>query len=106
MKYGISSLNYAAPFRDEDAWVIGHVRSMGYDILEISVWDRDPFDIEAVASEFRRHGLEPVVLTQVQPESSLTDHDPSVRAAGVDHLRFCIDVAEDPRGGVHNRRDR
>ena len=94
MKYGISSLNYAAPFRDEDAWVIGHVRSLGYDILEISVWDRDPFDIEAVASEFKRHSLEPVVLTQVQPESSLTDHDAAVRAAGVDHLRYCIDVAE------------
>ena len=55
MKYGISSLNYAAPFRDEDAWVIGtfHVRSLGYDIMEITVWDRDPFDVQAVASESR-----------------------------------------------------
>lgn len=94
MKYGISSLNYAAPFRDEDTWVIGHVRSLGYDILEISVWDRDPFDVQTVASEFKRHGLEPVVLTQVQPESSLTDPDAAVRAAGIDHLRYCIDAAE------------
>ena len=93
MKYGISSLNYTAPFRDDDMWTIGHVRSLGFDILEITVWERDPFDVQAIASELERHGVEPVVLTQVAPETSLTDADPSVRAAGVDHLRYCIDVA-------------
>ncbi len=94
MRYGISSLNYAAPFTDEDVWTIGRVRSLGFDILEITVWDRDPFDVQAVASELRAHDVEPVVLTQVTPESSLTDPDAAVRAAGVDHLRYCVDVAE------------
>ena len=94
MKYGISSLNYTAPFRDEDVWTIGHVKSLGFDVLEITVWERDPFDVNAVASEIKRHGVEPVVLTQVSPESSLTDTDASVRAAGIDHLKYCVDVAE------------
>jgi D-psicose/D-tagatose/L-ribulose 3-epimerase len=94
MKYGMSSLNYAAPFRDEDAWTIGHLRSLGFDIVEITVWERDLFDVQAAASEFKRQGVEPVVLTQVRPESSLTDTDAAVRAAGIDHLRYCIDVAE------------
>ena len=94
MKYGISSLNYTAPFRDEDAWVIGRVKSLGFDILEITVWERDPFDVDAVAKEIKRQGVEPVILTQVSPEMSLTDTDTSVRAAGVDHLKYCVDVAE------------
>ena len=62
-------------------------------ILEITVWERDPFDVQTTAAELERHGVEPVVLTQVAPETSLTDADPSVRAAGIDHLRYCIDVA-------------
>ena len=70
------------------------MRSLGFDILEITVWERDPFDVRAIASELERHGVEPVVLTSVTPETSLTHPDASVRAAGIDHLKYCVDVED------------
>ena len=94
MKYGISCLNWVAPFRTEDAWYIGHVRSMGFETLEIVVWEREPFDVELLAEEFRRHNLEANVSTSQTTETDLTDPDPAVRARGVAHLKYCVDVVE------------
>ena len=35
MQYGVSALVWVAPFLNTDIPLIGHVRSMGFDILEI-----------------------------------------------------------------------
>ena len=94
MKYGISSLNWQAPFRTEDAWLIGHVGSMGFESFEVTVWEPEPFDVDLLAEEFRRHNVEPTVSTLQTAERDLTDPDPAVRDRGVSHLKSCLDIAE------------
>src|SRR5262249_26062367 len=93
MQYGASSLIWTAPFRTEDAPLVGHVRSLGFEILEIPVWETCPFDLKVVTEELRRHEVVPSVAVYQTPERDLTDADPAVRARGVDYLRHCVEVA-------------
>jgi D-psicose/D-tagatose/L-ribulose 3-epimerase len=93
-RYGITSIAWVAPFTTADLWLIGHVRSLGFEILELPVWDDPlPFDVAQVAAELRRHGVEATIGTFQTADRDLTDSDPAVRARGVAHLRRCVDVA-------------
>jgi D-psicose/D-tagatose/L-ribulose 3-epimerase len=93
MQFGVSSLVWTAPFRDEDIPLIGHARSLGFDILEIPVWEINPFDVAAVATALHEHRVVATVSTSQTPDRDLTDPDPAVRSRGVAHLRYCVEVA-------------
>ena len=80
------------PFVDKDIPLIGHVRSMGFDILEIPVWD-EPFDVDRVADELRKHQVEASVAAYQTEDRDLTHPDQSVRSKGIQHLKHCVDVA-------------
>ena len=92
MQYGASALVWVAPFLTKDIPLIGHVRSMGFDILEIPVWD-EPFDIDKVADELRKNEVEASVAAFQTPDRDMTDPDQSVRSRAVQHLKYCVDVA-------------
>ncbi len=94
MQYGVSSLVWVAPFIDKDIPLIGHARSMGFDILEIPVWD-EPFDIPKVAEELRKHEVEASVAAYQTEDRDMTHPDRSVRDRGIQHLKHCVDAASE-----------
>ena len=94
MKFGISAYVWTAPFRDKDLGLIAEVADMGYEVLEIHVWHKDQFDVARVAETARREHVECVVGTAMSLEADLAHPDASARAAGLNHLKYCIDVAE------------
>ena len=94
MQYGVSALVWVAPFVDKDIPLIGHVGSMGFEILEIPVWD-EPFEIPRVADELRAHGVEASVAAYQTEDRDMTNPDESVRSRGIQHLKHCIDAANE-----------
>ena len=93
MKFGVSSLVWAAPFATEDIGLIDKAKHLGFDILEVSVLSRDPFDVKVVAEAFQRVGVEPAMLAAMGSDWDLMHPDPAIRESGKDYLRYCVDVA-------------
>ncbi|MHB0878941.1 MAG: sugar phosphate isomerase/epimerase family protein [Anaerolineae bacterium] len=94
MKFGVSAYAWSAPFRDGDLGLFAKVAAMGSDVLEVPVWGPDQFDVERAAELARQYGVECVVGADMTDEADLAHPDAGVRRAGVERLKYCIDVAE------------
>lgn len=93
VKFGVNACLWTMPFTTEDIGLIDRARHMGFDVLEVPVLSRDPFDAEIVTAAFKRSGVEPVVMAVMTDDRDLVHPDPTIRESGRDYLRYCVAVA-------------
>jgi len=90
---GLSSFVLASPFSDPDTRLFGHVREMGFDIVEVCVEDPDLLTAEAVRQAAQATGLQVSVCGAFGPARDVSHEDPGQRELGLRYLRCCTDLA-------------
>jgi len=91
---GVISMSYARPFTAAQFPLFARMRAAGMDFCELLVPEQDELDPAAARRAARDAGLSLQLAARVNLQRDLASDDAASRAAGVDYLRHCIDVAD------------
>lgn len=80
----------------DEAWLplYGRLKAMGFDGVELPIFDPDPEKFAALGRRLDDLGLERTAVTVCNPEDDPVSPDPAIRKAGADRLRLVVDCCE------------
>jgi D-psicose/D-tagatose/L-ribulose 3-epimerase len=94
MKFGVNTFVWASPCTTETvAELAPKVRSMGFDILEISVEDPGLIDVKAVKQVLQAHGLDAIICGAFGPNRNICSADPEPRENARQYILWLIEAA-------------
>jgi D-psicose/D-tagatose/L-ribulose 3-epimerase len=96
MQIGMGMLLWADDVADE-SWtpLFSRLKSLGFDFVEVPVFDTEPARYRRLAARLRGIGLEATAVTALSAERHLIADEPARRRAGLDHLRAAADCARE-----------
>src|SRR4051812_23441691 len=95
MKYGMNLLLWTDDAcRDEFAPVLERLKKMGYDGVEVPVFDADPKKFQKLAKRLDSLGLARTAVTVRGPQDDPISPDKAIRQAAVDKTRAVLECCE------------
>ncbi len=91
MKVGINVLLWTAAATEEHLALLDDIRDWGYDGVELPMFAPDCSPWKTLAARLDDLGLGRTVVTIVSPDANPIAESSTIRQAGVDHLKACID---------------
>jgi D-psicose/D-tagatose/L-ribulose 3-epimerase len=91
MKYGINLYLWADDMHDGLMPVLETLKKMGYDGVELPIFDLDRAKWKLWAQRLDDLGLERTANTVIAPEHNPLSADPAIREAAYEHLKAVID---------------
>jgi D-psicose/D-tagatose/L-ribulose 3-epimerase len=91
MKYGINLYLWADDMHDGLMPVLEKLKRIGYDGVEVPIFDLDPKKWTLWAKRLDDLGLERTANTVIAPEHNPVSADPKVRSAAYEHLQAVVD---------------
>ena len=91
MKYGINLYLWADDMHEELLPVLESLTRMGYDGVEVPIFDLDREKWKRWARSLDDLGLERTANTVIAPEHNPVSDDPAVRMAALEHLKRVVD---------------
>ncbi len=92
-KLGASTFIWVSPFSGATLDLIGKVRDLGFDLIEICVEDPDTIDTDAIARRLETAGLGVTVCGAFGPDRDMSAEDEAVRANARQYLARCVEIA-------------
>jgi D-psicose/D-tagatose/L-ribulose 3-epimerase len=94
MKFGVNTFVWVSPFTTADVKELApKVKSMGFDILEISCENPDLIDIAEVKTGLTRNDLSAIVCGAFGPNRNISSSDPRIRESARRYILWLIDAA-------------
>lgn len=90
---GVISMSYARPFTAAHYPLFARMKAAGMDFCELLVPEEGELDPAEVGRAARDAGLSLLLAARVNVQRDLASDDAAARAAGVNYLRRCVDVA-------------
>ena len=95
MKFGVNTFVWVSPCTTETVNDLApHVKSMGFDILELAVENPDLIDVKAVKEILQENQLEAIVCGAFGPSRNISSADPEICESARQYLFWLIDAAE------------
>jgi D-psicose/D-tagatose/L-ribulose 3-epimerase len=91
MKYGINLYLWAEDMHDDLVPVLERLKEIGYDGVEVPIFDLDLDKWRMWAKRLDEIGLERTANTVIAPEHNPLSDDPAVRRAAQEHLERVVD---------------
>ena len=92
-KIGLSTFVLASPFSNKDLSLMGKVKSMGYDVLEVCIEDPAILSPDAMNVAAKKYGLDISICGAFGPDRDISHEDPTIRGQGIAYLNTCVDFA-------------
>lgn len=93
MKLGVDLMLWTGSFNSKtDLKLIGKVAKMGFDGVELPIFNLKTVNVRSTAKALQDHGLGCTICTVLAPDQNLIDPRPKVRQAGVDHLSRVLEL--------------
>ena len=94
MKYGMNLLLWADDMRDEMIPLLEQIKQIGFDGIEVPLFDLNIEKWQSWAKRLDDLGLERTAVTVCNEEANPISQDPSVRSQGVDTLKKTLDCSQ------------
>jgi D-psicose/D-tagatose/L-ribulose 3-epimerase len=95
MKIGVNTWVWVAPLTTEELeWLVPHIKSLGFDWIELAIEDIALVDLQRARQLIEAHGLGVSVCAAMGPDRDLIHPDPDIRANGMAYIRECVDAAQ------------
>jgi len=91
MKYGMNLLLWTASVTEEHFPLLTSLKAMGYDGVELPMFDFDVEQYKKIGAELKKVGLESTAVTVCPADQNPISPDAAVRAAGLARLQQAID---------------
>lgn len=92
LKYGVNLLLMTGKFDHESIDLIYKVADMGFDGVEIPIFDPDTVDVEGTKKALESTNLDCTGCTIMSPERDIISDDPEFRENGKNYLKSCIEI--------------
>src|SRR5512141_1107957 len=94
MKFGVNTFVWVSPCSTAAVRELApKVKSMGFDLFEISVEDPKLIDPAAVRCELDRNGLQGIVCGAFGPDRNICSSSPQYVANAKNYIRWLVDAA-------------
>ncbi len=94
MKYGMNMLLWSSSFGVDDTELFQSIKNMGYDGVEIPMFELDVKACQDLGNLLDGIGLERTAVTVCSPEANPISESAEVRQEAVDHLKKVVDCCE------------
>jgi D-psicose/D-tagatose/L-ribulose 3-epimerase len=94
MKFGMNLLLWSGDLTDELVPVLEKLKAMGYDGVELPIFDADPAKFAKWGKRLDEIGLERTAVTVRTPDTNPISPDAKVRAAGVAGNKLALECCE------------
>lgn len=91
MKIGMNLLLWTAKVGEAQYPLLGSLKKMGFDGVEIPVFEGTTQEYKALGAELRNQGLGATAVTVMSAETNPISPDPKIRQAAKDRLRWVLD---------------
>ncbi len=95
MKFGFNLLLWTTFVKEEHLPLLGLLKEIGYDGVEIPTGDGPRSHYEWLAPIIREHGLEVTSIAMATPDADPSSPDPKIRQAGLDRIKSRIECAHE-----------
>lgn len=93
-KYGVNLLLYTASFQEESVPLIQKVADMGFDGVEIPLFDPATTPVQKAKEVMDANGLGCTCCSILGPDRDLISEDPAIRENAKQYMRDCIEISE------------
>ena len=90
---GIHLSYWQTAWDDDLVPLIGRAAEAGYDGAELPLLQPETVDVARLKSALDDNGLRATCGTGLNPQADMTHPDATVRAAGIEHLHRCLEIA-------------
>ncbi|VTS00678.1 sugar phosphate isomerase/epimerase family protein [Tuwongella immobilis] len=94
MKTGMNLLLWSTHVTAELFPVLGELKSLGYDGVELPLFEGDAAHYRTVRAELDRQGLEATAVTVLSEDANPISPNPAVRQAAVDRMKWAIEMSQ------------
>jgi D-psicose/D-tagatose/L-ribulose 3-epimerase len=91
MKIGMNLLLWIAKVGEANYPLLGNLKKMGFDGVEIPVFEGTSQEYKALGAELRNQGLGATAVTVMSAETNPISPDPKIRQAAKDRLKWVLD---------------
>ncbi|MFC1715190.1 sugar phosphate isomerase/epimerase family protein [Candidatus Poribacteria bacterium] len=92
MKYGINFLLWSGDFNKDSLPLIQKAADIGFDGVEIPIFDPDTVDIKATGDALKAAGMECTGCSILGDDRDLISDDPAVRENAKKYMKECIEI--------------
>ncbi|MFN4260291.1 MAG: sugar phosphate isomerase/epimerase family protein [Gemmataceae bacterium] len=92
MKIGMNLLLWTTHVTEEHFPLLAKLKQVGYDGVELPVFEGDAGHYRKIRQELDRQGLACTTVTIMTPEANPISPDPAIRQAASDRLKWAIDM--------------
>lgn len=94
MKFGVNSFVWVSPCTTAALKELApKVKSMGFDIFELSCEKPELMDVHLIGSDLKRNELLPIVCGAFGPDRNICSSDPKVVENAKTYIRWLVDAA-------------
>ncbi len=93
MKIGMNMLLWTNHVTEQHYPIIDKIKEAGFDGIELPLGDGDIAHYASLGSHFSSMEIEATAVTSLAPETNIASPDPTIREAGLEQLKWAIDVA-------------
>jgi D-psicose/D-tagatose/L-ribulose 3-epimerase len=90
---GVCTWIWVSPFTDDDTGLVGHVKELGADVLELCIEDTTRVTADAILAAAGGSDIQFSLCGAFGPERDLSHEDPKFRRLGLDYVEFLVDLA-------------
>jgi D-psicose/D-tagatose/L-ribulose 3-epimerase len=91
MKFGMNLLLWTGGVTEEHYPLLNSIRQWGFDGVEVPLFAEEDANLRKTARALENAGLSRTAVCVCTPEANPIDPDPTVRRAGLDHIKERID---------------
>jgi D-psicose/D-tagatose/L-ribulose 3-epimerase len=92
MKYGINFLLWSGDFTRESIPLIKKAADMGFDGVEIAIFNPDDVDIKATKDALEASGMDCITCGILGDDRDLISDDPAIRENAKKYMRDCVEI--------------
>lgn len=92
MKYGINFLLWSGDFTRESIPLIKKAADMGFDGVEIAIFDPDDVDIKATKDALKANGMDCTTCSILGDDRDMISDDPAIRENAKKYMKDCIQI--------------
>jgi len=94
MKYGIHQLLFAESLTPKDLPVMDLTKDLGFDGMELTLFDPETFPIAEIKERSRQLGLRLNTCVGLSSKHNLISPDPQIRRAGIEFMKLLVDITQ------------
>ena len=100
LRYAVHAYSWTDSWSNECLSIIDHVKDLGFDLIEIPLMELEKVDPVACRKRLESVDLDVCCSVVLSDRTDITSPDPSVRRAGVEFLKGCVDATYGMGAGV------